>query len=415
MREIKGKCSSAKIYTDNIEGKALDQILELCNSELSLNSQIRVMPDCHAGKGCVIGLTMNINDKICPNLVGVDIGCGMTIHEIPKEYLDNVSLEQVDNFIRNNIPHGTAANDTVLSDFSEVDDLKCIDKITKVDRIKKSLGSLGAGNHFIEIGKGKDNFWLVVHSGSRNLGHQVANIYQHMAIEQVNSFNSEMKLIIEKLKVEGRESEIQDVINNLKNKEPLDISNHLCYLQQNPKEGKPHPTGYEDYIHDLMIVQRFASENRKIIVNKIIKFIEEHQDTNNDYQYKTYECIHNYIDKDKILRKGAISSHENEDLIIPINMRDGVILAKGCGNKDWNESAPHGAGRIMSRTKAIEELNMEDFKDQMSGIYTTSVVKETLDEAPNAYKPIQEIIDNIKGTAIIEEIVKPVYNFKSNK
>ncbi|MDO5009720.1 MAG: RtcB family protein [Intestinibacter bartlettii] len=364
---IKGDFNEAEVFTDNIDNETIAQIKQLLNQDFVKGSSIKIMPDCHKGAGCVIGTTMTIQDKIVPNLVGVDIGCGVLCVELGDIELD---LDKIDNFIKNKIPHGFKINNkAVINYLDEILKIRCIDKIQKKpEEFNKALGSLGGGNHFIEIDKDDEGKkYLVIHSGSRNLGLQVANFYQSLGY------------------------------NTLKSKVPKD----LCYV-----EGK----NLEDYLHDMDIVQRYATKNREMMAKRIVEFIGLDYDSLNKF-----ESVHNYIEIDKsILRKGAISAYKDEDVLIPINMRDGVIIGKGKGSANWNYSAPHGAGRILSRAEAKNKIHMNDYKASMKDIFTTCISVSTLDEAPQAYKPIKEIIDNITDTVEIVKIIKPIYNFKSN-
>ena len=394
-----------KIFTNNIEESAKEQIDLLLEQEPFKECKIRIMPDVHAGAGCVIGFTGNLGDKVIPNIVGVDIGCGMLCVELGNIDLD---LKKLDEIIHNNIPSGMNVNDEVYEYF-DISKLLCHKELKNKDGwLEKSLCSLGGGNHFIEVDIDEDNNkYLVIHTGSRNLGKQVAEIYQNKAIEYC-SYKEEMKQeiqdTIKEYKEQGRQQEIQQKLIEIykkyegKTKLPKD----LCYLEGQLRK---------DYLHDMKICQEFASKNRELIATKIINklglylFIEEH-----------FETIHNYIDfKDNIVRKGAISAKKGEKVLIPMNMRDGCIIGIGKGNDDWNQSAPHGAGRTMSRNMARDVLNMEEFKETMNGIYTTSVNEGTIDESPMAYKPMEEIIDYIKDTVEITKIIKPIYNFKASE
>lgn len=408
MKEICGNYTMAKVFTDNIEEEAISQIIELCDQEFTQNTRVRIMPDCHSGKGCVIGFTMNVQDKIVPNLVGVDIGCGMLTIQLGKIDLD---LESIDNFIRKEIPSGFNINLNPKTNYkSTIESLLCFREIPKSSReFNRAIGSLGGGNHFIEVNKDKDNNkYLVLHSGSRNLGLQVASYYQNKAYTYHSglndAFEKEKQELIETYKEQGRRKEIQKALKELmkQHKKESKIPKDLCYL-----EGKL----MKDYLHDMNIVQQYAELNRDIMGRRIIE-----ECIGLDYdELERFQTIHNYIDmKDNTLRKGAISANEGEKVLIPMNMRDGSLICIGKGNKDWNCSAPHGAGRLMSRSKAKEVLNMEDFQDTMKDIYTTSVKLTTLDEASMAYKPMKEIIDNIKDTVEIVDIIEPIYNFKAN-
>lgn len=390
---IKGKYNTAKVFTDNVEEKAAQQILELCNEEFTKDSKIRIMPDTHAGAGCTIGTTMTIKDKVVPNLVGVDIGCGMFVSMIGKE---NVDFSKLDNVIRSFVPSGFDVRETPheYNEFVDIYNLKCKEHVD-LKRATLSIGTLGGGNHFIEINKDElDNIYLVVHSGSRHLGKQIAEYYQNRAAKEITRVSNET--IIAELKSKGKTREIQTELENKKTK----INKALAYL-----EGQ----SFDDYIHDMRIAQKFAQYNRKAIAEVIIKKMGFNV-------VDSFTTIHNYIETDEmILRKGAISAKKGEVVIIPINMRDGSIIATGKGNDDWNYSAPHGAGRLMSRKQAKIKLSMEEFKKSMEGIYTTSLSLDTLDEAPFAYKPIEEILANIHQTVEVNRIIKPVYNFKASE
>lgn len=395
--------NNLKIFTNNIEDKAKEQINLLLNQEAFKNSKIRIMPDVHAGKGCVIGFTGDLGDKVIPNIVGVDIGCGMLCANLGNIELD---LKALDEIIKENIPSGMNVHKEKVKHF-DFEQLYCYDELKNKDRwLEKSLGSLGGGNHFIEIDVDEDNNkYLVIHTGSRNLGKQVAEIYQNKAIEYC-SYKNEMKeekdKIIKEYKEQGKEKEIQKALEEINNKygEKTKLPKDLCYL-----EGKDR----EDYLHDMKLCQEFAYLNREWIYEEIVSKMGLELCVENYFQ-----CIHNYINfEDNIVRKGAISARKGEKVIIPMNMRDGCIIAIGKGNEDWNYSAPHGAGRTMSRNMAREKLNIEEFKKSMEGIYTTTVSEETMDEAPMVYKPMEEILEYIKDTVEVEKIIKPIYNFKA--
>ncbi len=404
---IKGEFNEAEVFTDNIDNETIAQVKQLLNQDFVKDSSIRIMPDCHKGAGCVIGTTMTIKDKVVPNLVGVDIGCGVLCVELGNI---DLNLEKLDDFIKNKIPHGFRINNKAVVDYLDyILEIRCIDNIQKKpEEFNKALGSLGGGNHFIEIDKDEeDNKYLVIHSGSRNLGLQVANYYQSVGYNALNYISDEYeqksKELIEEYKNTGKKKKIEKALKKLK--ESLRVKSivpkDLCYV-----EGK----NLDDYLHDMDIVQRYATKNREMMGRRIVEFLEL------DYnQLKHFESVHNYIEIDKsILRKGAISAYEGEDVLIPINMRDGVIIGRGKGNPNWNFSAPHGAGRILSRAGAKDKIHMNDYKAAMKDIFTTCVNVSTLDEAPQAYKPIEEIINNITDTVDIVKIIKPIYNFKSN-
>jgi len=394
MIEIKGKYNTAKVFTNNVEPEAMAQILELCNQEFVKDSVIRIMPDTHAGAGCTIGTTMTIDDKIVPNLVGVDIGCGMETIKLKNK---NIELSKLDKVIHEFIPSGfdIRKKEHPYVRNINLDELLC-KKHVDINRAKLSIGTLGGGNHFIEVNKdSEENLYLVVHSGSRHLGKQVAEYYQELGYKELVKNTEVIKEIIAKLKAEGREKEIEKEIKKIK---PPNISKQLAYVQ-----GK----SYEDYLADMKLVQKFAVLNRKAIVDEIVRRM-------NFKIEEQFTTIHNYIDLDSmILRKGAISARKGERVLIPINMRDGSLICIGKGNKDWNYSAPHGAGRLMSRAKAKEVITLKEFKESMKGIYSTTVNKSTIDECPMAYKPMEEIIENIQDTVEIVDIIKPIYNFKA--
>lgn len=383
-----------KIFTNDIEDSALLQIDTLLNQEPFKDCKVRIMPDVHAGAGCVIGFTANLGDKVIPNIVGVDIGCGMLTVNLGKI---DVDFEKLDSVIREHVPSGQ----NVHEEFDYVDDidyLHCYKQLKNVSWLHASRGTLGGGNHFIEIDVASDGTkYLVIHTGSRNLGKQVADIYQNIAINRFYDTKDQRNELIAKLKAEGREKEIFAALKEFKAVNPS-IPKELCYLEGDDRDH---------YLHDMRICQYFAWTNRMQIASTICKYMGWKM---NEY----FHTVHNYIDESNMIRKGAISAKAGEKILIPMNMRDGSILAVGKGNEDWNYSAPHGAGRIMSRAKAREIIDLDEYARTMSGIFTTSVCKETIDEAPQAYKPMKEIIDCIKDTVDILEIIKPLYNFKAS-
>ncbi len=364
MFEVRGKYNTAKIFTDTADQDSIAQVISLLNQPFAAGSRIRMMPDIHAGKGCTIGTTMTITDKIVPNLVGMDIGCGMETAILKERHIE---LQKLDKVIREHVPAGFAKRDKKhrFRQNTNLEKLRCLKHIN-LPVAEASLGTLGGGNHFIEADKDAEgNIYLVVHSGSRHLGLETANYYQKLAWETMD----EQKI-------------------------PKD----LAYLSSSL---------LDDYIHDMRIVQEFALWNRKAILDEIIKGMHLHIE-------ESFSTIHNYIDTEHmILRKGSVSAQQGEKLIIPINMRDGCLICVGKGNPDWNYSAPHGAGRLMSRSEAKESFTVSEFKKQMQGIYTTSVGQGTLDECPMAYKTMDEIVQHIDATAEIISIIKPVYNFKA--
>lgn len=401
-----------KIFTTNIEQEAVNQINELLKQEPFKNCKVRIMPDVHAGKGCVIGFTADLGEKVIPNIVGVDIGCGMLCIELGNIELDFKDLDRV---VNEYIPAGRNIRKQKLLNFDKINELYCLRELKETKKFNRAIGTLGGGNHFIEIdADNKGNKYLIIHTGSRNLGKQVADYYQNLAIELCSGKEEMYKKkeeIIKKYKEQGRKSEIQQALKELekeyKNNKP-NLPKELCYL-----EGKHR----EMYLHDMKICQEYASLNRLQIAKQII--INYYKLTYIPEMYppimqNSFETIHNYISfEDNIVRKGAIRANKNEKVLIPINMRDGSIIAVGKGNQDWNCSAPHGAGRIMSRTKAKERFKLEEFKQSMKDVYSTSVVEETIDESPMVYKSMQEIIENTKDTIEIQKTIRPIYNFKA--
>ncbi|WP_252225214.1 MULTISPECIES: RtcB family protein [unclassified Clostridium] len=394
MIELRGKNNIAKVFTNNIEETAISQIIELCNQDFTKNSKIRIMSDCHAGAGCTIGTTMTIQDKIVPNLVGVDIGCGMYVVKLKER---EINFKKLDDVIRKIIPSGQNIRENKHDLINKIDlrELKCFNHIN-YDRAVKSLGTLGGGNHFIEINKDEENnLYLVIHSGSRYLGKQVAEYYQELGYKKLIS-NRDIKVnLINKLKKEGREKDIQEELSKLPNTK---INKQLAYIED---------IDLNNYLHDMKITQRYAELNRIAMGSEILKNMNLHVE-------ESFTTIHNYIDiENNMLRKGAISADKNEKVIIPMNMRDGSLICLGKGNEDWNKSAPHGAGRILSRSKANENILLKDFEETMKNVWTTSISQSTIDESPMAYKPMQEIIDNIQDTVDVINIIKPLYNFKA--
>lgn len=392
MIELKGKYNECKIFTDEIDNATRGQITALLDQESMKETKIRIMPDCHAGAGCVIGTTMTIKDKLIPNLVGVDIGCGMYAIKLKEKRID---LPKLDSTIRKYIPFGFNIYITKAQYF----DIYNLKAPINIDNALRSIGTLGGGNHFIEIDRDSDNhLWLVIHTGSRHAGLEVCNYYQNLAYKNLKDNKELRNELIEKLKSEGREKEISSALKEFSKENPTDIPKMLAYC-----EGDL----FNDYIHDMRIMQDYADTNRRTIAKIIMKKMKLHP---------IHEIMtrHNYIDIDNmILRKGSISAQKDEEVIIPMNMRDGSLICKGKGNPDWNYSAPHGAGRLMSRTEAKESISMNDYKKSMNGIYSSCISKETIDESAFAYKPMQSIIDNIKDTVEIIDIIKPIYNFKA--
>lgn len=404
MLEVKGNYNTAKVYTDVVDEKSLQQIQTLCNQEFTEGAKIRLMPDVHAGAGCTIGTTMTIKDKIVPNLVGVDIGCGMETLMIHKdsETARNFDPAKLDKCIRKNIPCGFDIRKFPHKYVEEVewDNIK---GTYNKKRAQLSLGTLGGGNHFIEADRDEEgNLYIVVHSGSRHAGLEIADYYQEMAWKQLNGqTKDDIDKMIAELKAAGRESEIEETRQEMNAQIKTQIPKDLAYVSGNL---------FDDYINDMRIMQHFAMLNRKAMIDTISIGLR----LNKDEIVDQFTTIHNYIDTENmILRKGAVSAQKGEKLLIPINMRDGSLICIGKGNEDWNCSAPHGAGRIMSRKQAKNVLSMEEFKSEMAGIYSTTVSKETLDEAPMAYKTMDDIVKNIGPTAEIVNIIKPIYNFKA--
>lgn len=416
-----------KIFTKNIEQEAIDQIDELLNQEAFKDSKIRIMPDVHAGKGCVIGFTGDLGDKVIPNIVGVDIGCGMLCVELGNVDLD---LERLDKIIRQYVPSGFEVHDERKTRFDKLQDLKCYRELKDTKRLERSVGTLGGGNHFIEVDIDEENNkYLVIHTGSRNLGKQVAEYYQELANQLCNynigDYKEKQQELILEYKRLGKKQEIQSALEELKKEYAINrnkIPKDLAYLEGQYRE---------DYLNDMEICQIFAHFNRLEIAKEILDNLfginqytlvntklldfETAKKVNVSTSLAYFESIHNYISfEDNIVRKGAISAKTGEMVLIPMNMRDGCIIGIGKGNDDWNQSAPHGAGRIMSRMKAKETFNLDEYKESMNGIYTTSVNEETIDEAPFVYKPMEEIIDCIGDTVDIIKIIKPIYNFKAS-
>ena len=401
MIEIKGKVNTAICYAAVVEDEAIEQIRRMCDHDFTAGSKIRIMPDVHAGKGCTIGTTMTIEDKAVPNIVGVDIGCGMYTAELGKIDINFVKVDEAAHYI----PGGRDVWEGRMERF-DLTGLRCYRDLKQTKRLERSLGTLGGGNHFIEIDAASDGTkYLVIHSGSRNLGKQVAELYQNLAIDlnagKADYFEKRDE-IIRTYKEQGRRTEIQTALKALESefaaKEPT-IPADLCYL---------YGTYLDDYLHDVEICQQFAKRSRERMAEIILE-------RTGMTALSAFHTIHNYIDtKEMVLRKGSIAAHKDELVLIPINMRDGSVLARGKGNPEWNCSAPHGAGRLMSRTKARDTLDIDEYRKTMEGIYTTSVNEATIDEAPMAYKSLEDIIDVIRDAVDVVEVLKPVYNFKAS-
>ncbi len=398
MLEVSGKYNSAKIFTDVVDQASIAQVILLCSQEFTQGSRIRMMPDIHAGAGCTVGTTMTITQRVVPNLVGVDIGCGMETVRLREKHLQP---QQLDKLIYQKIPSGFAIREKPHRYMEELDltALCCYAAIDPL-RAEKSLGTLGGGNHFIEVDRDEEgNLYLVIHSGSRPLGLEVANYYQNEAYQRLNgSSKADAEALVAQLRAEGREKEIQKALKALKNTKRTSIPRPLAYV-----EGEL----FQQYIHDMRIIQRFAALSRQAMADEILRGLRLHAE-------ESFTTIHNYIDTDAmILRKGAVSAKAGELLLIPINMRDGSLICRGRGNEDWNYSAPHGAGRLMSRAEAKQSFTVSQFKKEMAGIYTTSVGKSTLDECPMAYKSMEDIAGNIGETVEILRTIRPIYNFKA--
>ncbi len=399
MIEITGKYNTAKIFTDVVDQQSIAQVVQLCNQPFCQGSRIRMMPDIHAGAGCTVGTTMTVTDKIVPNLVGVDIGCGMETLCLREQDLD---LQALDRLIRQEIPSGFSIRQKNHPYCRQIDlqKLKCAKQVDLL-RAEKSMGTLGGGNHFIEADRDdQGRIYLVVHSGSRHLGVEVAKYYQQAGWKTLSrSDQDQVQQLAEALKAQGRQQEIQQQIKALKRQEPA-VPKELAYV-----------SGWllKDYLHDMQLVQRFAALNRQAMLERILSGLGLHGE-------EQFTTIHNYIDtQDMVLRKGAVSAKQGERLLIPINMRDGSLLCTGLGNEDWNCSAPHGAGRLMSRSAAKAAFSVEQFRQQMEGIYTTSVSQATLDECPMVYKSMEDITRYLAPTARVEQVIRPIYNFKAGE
>lgn len=417
MLELKGKYGIAKVFTDVIEDEAIKQIIILLNQPFVNGCNVRIMSDVHAGTGCTVGFTANLGDKVIPNLVGVDIGCGVTT--VPLGDV-NIDYRKLDKVIRENIAFGFEINKKQKKYFDELEDMYCYKDIIKHqhDKVLRAIGSIGSGNHFCEIDEDSDNNkYLLIHTGSRHLGVDVCKYYQNKAGNEENKNN--INIIINNLKQSGRESDIQNAIENYKSN--LDkIPKNLLYLIGEDRDK---------YLHDMKICQKYAALNRFTIAEEILKNlfndcnvqlstggkIRIKQKGKYNIKEEWFDTIHNYIGEDNIIRKGAVSAYEGQKLIVPINMRDGALICVGKGNKDWNFSCPHGAGRILSRGKAKEILELSEYSQQMQGIYSTCINEDTIDESPMCYKNIDDIISNIGDTVEIIKIIKPVYNFKASK
>lgn len=404
MIELSGKYNTAKVFTDVVDAESISQVIQLLNQPMAEGSRIRMMPDIHAGAGCTIGTTMTVTDKIIPNLVGVDIGCGVQVAKLRETELDPKELDEV---IHERIPSGFDKRPVHHRYAGQIDlkELRCASFID-IENAKASIGTLGGGNHFIEADRDDSgHVYIVVHSGSRHLGLEVAKYYQNAAFEKLTGADKESiekakEAVIAQLKAEHRERDIEKALRNLQKPAVSGILKDLAYC-----EGRL----MEDYVHDMKIIQQFAVLNRKAIIDEIMTCMSLHAE-------EEFTTIHNYLDTENmILRKGAVSAQAGEKLIIPINMRDGSLICVGKGDPDWNFSAPHGAGRLMSRSKAKDTFTVEAFADEMKGIYSTSINRSTLDECPMAYKGMDAIADNIGPTADIIDVIKPIYNYKAGE
>ena len=413
---LKGKYNEAKVFTDIIEDEAVNQIIQLLNQPFVENCKVRIMPDCHAGSGCTIGFTANLGDKVIPNLVGVDIGCGVLT--IPLGNID-IDFKKFDKVIRNNIAYGFEINEKQKASFNELENMYCYKEVIKhqLDKVLRAISSIGSGNHFVELDIDEDdNKYLLIHTGSRHLGLDVCKYYQNKAGKEEDNIN--INTIINNLKASNKESEIEKTIKEYKSK--LDkIPKILWYLIGEDKDK---------YLHDMKICQKYAALNRFIIAKEILENyfndcqvqlstggkIRIKQKGKYNIKEEWFDTIHNYIGEDNIIRKGAVAAYQNQKLIIPINMRDGALICRGKGNADWNYSCCHGAGRILSRSKAKEIINLSDYAKSMEGIYSTCINESTLDESPFVYKGIDDIVNNISDTVNIIKRIRPIYNFKAS-
>lgn len=406
MIEIKGTYTNAIVYTDVVEDTALEQIKTLCDQSFVENCKIRIMPDVHAGAGCVIGFTADLNQRVIPNIVGVDIGCGMLCVNLGKSPIDFVKLDEI---IRKYVPNGFDVHPGRITRFPAIQELRCYRSLKDTRRFERSIGTLGGGNHFIEIDMDDDeNHYLVIHTGSRNLGKQIADYYQNLAYDLMRGKDKlfeQREQIIKEYKEAGRKSEIQAALVALANSfeaKEIKTPKELCYLEGSYRD---------DYLHDMNIAQEFAKLNRRMIAETIIQHMFDMKLDDFDH----FETIHNYIDhENNMIRKGAVSAKEGEILLIPINMRDGSLICVGKGNDEWNCSAPHGAGRLYSRGKAKELFTVDEFANTMDGIFSTSINSDTLDECPMAYKSMEDITKNIADTVDIIKTIHPLYNFKAS-
>lgn len=392
MLTLKGKYNEATVYTDNIDDNTIGQIITLCSQPFVKDSKIRIMPDTHGGKGCVIGTTMTIQDKIVPNLVGVDIGCGLYVVKLKPGKL-KMSFDKLDKVIRERVPSGSRTHDKAIDDF----DLDGV--IAPIHRgwASRSIGTLGGGNHFIEVNQGSDGIYLVIHSGSRVLGKEIAEYHQEVAYKKLDGLRKELKVAATNAKKTGSLKMANDFMSD---RELVKLDYDLSYVTG---------SDLENYLNDMEIAQRFAARNRYVMAQIILKAMKWDKAV-----VSSFDCVHNYIDiNNHMLRKGATSAQLGEQIIVPLNMRDGSILATGKGNPDWNYSAPHGAGRMLSRSNAKAQISLESYQKAMKDVWTTSVSKKTIDEAPKAYKSARQLLADVEDTMEIQEIIKPLYNFKA--
>ena len=399
MFTIEGSYETATCFATNIEDAAIEQIRTMCDLPFTQGAHVRIMPDAHAGAGCTIGTTMHVTDKVVPNIVGVDIGCGMYTVNLGRGPIDLPAFDEACHAI----PSGFEVWNDCKAQF-DLTELRCHQSLRDIARLQRSLGTLGGGNHFIEIDEAQDGTnYLVIHSGSRNLGVQVASLYQRQAVDLhkgKGAYAAKRDELIEAYKAAGRSQDIQSALAQLPGSpHELDAPAELCWL---------YGSQLDDYLADVSVCQRFARQNRELMAEKIVRRCGL---TIHD----AFHTIHNYIDTNEmILRKGAIAAHKDELVLIPLNMRDGSVLARGKGNADWNFSAPHGAGRALSRKAAKEQLSLDDYRTQMAGIYTTSISEATLDEAPGAYKSAKDILQPIAEAVDVLEVLHPIYNFKAS-
>ncbi|MGG5343172.1 RtcB family protein [Enterococcus sp. AZ192] len=390
MLTIKGKYNEAQVYTEMLDDATIGQIISLCNQEFAKESQIRIMPDTHSGSGCVIGTTMTIQDKVVPNLVGVDIGCGLYVVKLKKSIKTN--FDKLDRIIRTRIPSGSNSHDKSYYEFELGDIHAPIHKGWAL----RSLGTLGSGNHFIEVNEGKDGLYLVIHSGSRVLGKEIAEYHQEVGYQKLSQQRKELKISASQATKLGELEKADELIAM---REAIKIPYELSYVTGND---------LTNYLNDMEIAQAYAALNRKLMAEIILKGMKWKKSV-----IESFDCPHNYIDLDtKMLRKGAASATLGEKMIVPLNMKDGSILAIGKGNPEWNQSGPHGAGRLLSRSQAKAKISLESYQHAMKNVWTTSVSKKTIDEAPKAYKPMKQLLADVTSTMDVQEVIRPLYNFK---